>query len=373
MNLQAENTSSEAAANTPERTVSYSISPGFVPLLEKLDAALAISSYQSGMLYLLGRNPHGGLMVDERFFQRAMGICSDNGSLVLATAFQIQRFQNILQAGEFINHAYDACYVPRISYTTGELDVHDVGLLENGDIVFVNTRYNCVATLSRRRSFSVFWKPDFITRIVNEDRCHLNGMAMEGGQVRYVTAVSRSDTIDGWRDRRTDGGVVIDVATGEIVCDGLSMPHSPRIAGGKLWVLNSGTGELGWVDREARRFEAVAFCPGFLRGLAISGRYALVGLSKPRYERFEGLALDERLARADSEPWCGVQAIDLETGACVEWFRIDGAVSEIYDVALMPGVGCPMSLGFASADIRTLIAYDDPSAASAATPLISPN
>jgi uncharacterized protein (TIGR03032 family) len=101
----------------------------------------------------------------------------------------------------------------------------------------------------------------------------------------------------------------------------------------------------------------VAFCPGFLRGLAIKGRYALVGLSKPRYDRFEGLVLDERLARADSEPWCGVQAIDLETGVCVEWFRIDGAVSEIYDVALMPHVACPMSLGFASADIRTFITY----------------
>jgi uncharacterized protein (TIGR03032 family) len=376
MNVCAENVLSEtsaeaqpAAANPPEPPVSYSISPRFVPLLEKLGAALAISSYQEGTLYLLGRNPKGGLMIDQRFFQRAMGICADNDSLVLATSFQIQRFENVLEPGQFINDLYDACYVPRISYATGELDAHDVGLLDNGEIVFVNTRYNCLAALSRRRSFSVYWKPGFITRIVNEDRCHLNGMALEGGRVRYVTAVSCSDTIDGWRDRRADGGVVIDVATGEVVCEGLSMPHSPRLAGGKLWVLNSGSGELGWVDREARRFVPVAFYPGFLRGLAIKGRYALVGLSKPRYERFEGLALDERLARADSEAWCGVQAIDLETGSCAEWFRIDGAVSEIYDVALMPGAACPMSLGFASADLRTLITYDDPSAAVAATTL----
>ena len=182
---------------------------------------------------------------------------------------------------------------------------------------------------------------------------------MEKGRPRYVTAVSRSDTIDGWRDRRANGGIVIDVETGEIVCSGLSMPHSPRVAEGKLWVLNSGTGELGEVDRaNAATSEPHVFCPGFVRGLAIHGRHAFVGLSKPRYRRFEGLALDDRLKAADSEPWCGVQVIDLDSGTCVDWFRIDGAVAEIYDVTVLPGVACPMSLGFASNEIRTLITYE---------------
>jgi hypothetical protein len=36
---------------------------------------LAISSYQSGKFYLLGQNVDGGLLVDERFFRKAMGIC----------------------------------------------------------------------------------------------------------------------------------------------------------------------------------------------------------------------------------------------------------------------------------------------------------
>jgi uncharacterized protein (TIGR03032 family) len=321
------------------------------------------------MLYLLGRNPCGGLMVDERLFQKAMGICASEGSLVLATAIQIRRFENVLNPGEFINHIFDACYVPRTAHTTGELDIHDVGILEDGGVVFVNTRYNCLATLSPRHSFSAYWKPSFISRIVGEDRCHLNGLAMRGGKPCYVTAVSRSDTIDGWRDRRRDGGVIVDVSGGGIVCEGLSMPHSPRIENGRLWVLNSGTGELGWVDCRAGRFHAVAFCPGFLRGLTIRGRYALVGLSKPRSGRFEGLALDDRLALTDSEAWCGVQVIDLESGTCVEWFRIDGAVSEIYDVALLPGVACPMSLGFASADLHSFITYEDLVSSKAALPM----
>ena len=84
------------------------------------------------------------------------------------------------------------------------------------------------------------------------------------------------------------------------------------------------------------------FCPGFLRGLAFQGNYAFVGLSKPRYKRFEGLALDQRLKEADSEPWCGIQIIDLSTGACVDWLRIDGNLAELYDLEVLPGVGAPM-------------------------------
>ncbi len=253
--------------------------------------------------------------------------------------------------------------MPRQIHVTGELDVHDVGLLKDDRIVFVNTLYNCLATPSARHSFTPLWKPPFISKIIKEDRCHLNGLAMEDGVPRYVTAVSKSDTIDGWRDRRFDGGIVIDVASGEIVIGNLSMPHSPRIYNGKLYVLNSGTGELGWIEPAEKatdaQFHVVAFCPGFVRGLGFFGKYALVGLSKPRYERFEGLALDKKLAEADSEPCCGVQVIDVETGACVHWFRIDGVIGELYDVAVVPDVFRGMSLGFASNEVLSLITHDE--------------
>ena len=350
-----------------ETKTTYSMSGGFPRLLARLNLSIGFTSYQSGKLYLLGRNPHkGGLMVDERLFPKAMGLAAEGGTLVLATLFQIQRFENVLEKGQAINHTQDACYVPRVNYTTGVLDAHEVGLMEDGRIVFVNTAYNCLAVPSERHSFTALWMPPFISALVQEDRCHLNGLAMEQGRPRYVTAVSRSDTIDGWRDRRANGGIVVDVETGEIVCSGLSMPHSPRVAEGILWVLNSGTGELGEVDRATGAFRPHVFCPGFVRGLAIHGRHAFVGLSKPRYRRFEGLALDDRLKAANSEPWCGVQVIDLDSGTCVDWFRIDGAVAEIFDVTVLPGVACPMSLGFASSEIRTLITYEGLKAKAAA-------
>src|SRR5882757_7052552 len=358
-----ETEAAEPASMQAEERVTYSMSPGLPGFLGAQRIALAVSSYQSGKFYLLGQNVDGGLLVDERFFRKAMGICvPDQDTILLATLFQIVRFKNVLNQGEQINNVFDACYVPRETFVTGELDAHDVGVLKDGRVVFVNTLYNCLATTSERHSFAPLWKPPFISKIVKEDRCHLNGLAMAEGVPRYVTAVSRSDTIDGWRDRRSDGGVVVDVQSGEIVIGGLSMPHSPRIHGGRLWVLNSGTGELGWIEPgaggSAAKFHVLAFCPGFLRGLAFHGDYAFVGLSKPRYERFEGLALDQKLTDADSEPWCGVQVIDLKSGACVHWFRLDGAVAELYDLAVVPGAMRPMSLGFGSNETLGLITHD---------------
>ncbi len=342
--------------------VTYSMSGGLVGLLASLKISVAFSSYQSGKFYLLGRNPDGGLMVNEQFFSKAMGIHVSGGTIHLATLSEIVRLENVLEPNQRINDTFDACFVPRAAHVTGALDAHDLGIDRDGRILFVNTRFNCLSTISERHSFRPVWTPPFVSRIVDEDRCHLNGMAMRDGRPAFVTAVSRSDTIDGWRDRRADGGVVVEMETGRIVCQGLSMPHSPRWYRGRLWLLNSGTGELGSIvpadGDSGGRFEPLTFCPGFLRGLSFHGRYAFVGLSKPRYQRFEGLALDERLRVADSEPWCGVQVIDLDTGACVEWFRIDGAVAELYDIDVLPGFTCPMSLGFGSEELMNLVTVD---------------
>ena len=106
-------------------------------------------------------------------------------------------------------------------------------------------------------------------------------------------------------------------------------------------------------------FVPVAFCPGFLRGLAFHEQFAFVGLSRPRYKRFEGLPLDERLKQADSEPWCGVQVIDTTNGACVDWFRIDGDVGELYDVEIVNGFTCAMTVSPNSVDSTTLITFEE--------------
>lgn len=357
--------------------VEYSLSGGLVALLARLELSVAFTSYQSNLLYMLGCLPNGGAHLHQSAMVKPMGLAGDGkGGLVLAAGFQIIELANVLEPHERINQTFDACYLPRTIHVTGELDAHDVGVDGDGRIVFVNTRFNCLATVSARHSFEMLWKPSFISALVSEDRCHLNGLAMVDGQPAYVTAVSRSDTIDGWRDRRSDGGIVIDVQTGRIVCAGLSMPHSPRLHRGKLWVLNAGTGELGVVvlpeDGQSTlgRFVPRIFCPGFLRGLAFHGNLAFVGLSKPRYKRFEGLALDERLKAADSEPWCGIQIIDLDKCSCVEWLRIDGEVGELFDVATLPGFGCPMTVSPFSPEAASLITHrPEPLAAPQPSPI----
>ena len=117
-------------------------------------------------------------------------------------------------------------------------------------------------------------------------------------QARYVSMVSASNVADGWRDRRGSGGLAMDIATNAIVCEGLSMPHSPRLHGGRLWLLNSGAGELGTVDPPRQAFEPRAFCPGFSRGLAFAGDHAIVGLSLARESRtFRDLPLDAALVK----------------------------------------------------------------------------
>jgi uncharacterized protein (TIGR03032 family) len=194
-----------------------------------------------------------------------------------------------------------------------------------------------------------------------EDRCHLNGLAMDDGRCRYVTAVSTTDVVDGWRDRRRDGGVVMEIPSSQRIVEGLSMPHSPRLHKGELWVLNSGVGYLGRVDRARGRFEPMTFCPGYLRGLAFVGDYAVVGLSRPRHDKtFGGLALDEDLARRGVEARCGLQVIDLRTGDVAHWVRLEGMVSELYDVVILPGVERPMAFGFKTDEIQRTIAIGDP-------------
>ena len=246
---------------------------------------------------------------------------------------------------------------------TGEIDIHDIGMGDVGEgaagPIFVNAAFNCLATISDHFSFRALWRPPFISALVGEDRCHLNGLAMDEDRPAFVTAVSRSDVADGWRERRRDGGVIVDMASGEIVASGLSMPHSPRLHDGRLWLLNSGTGEFGWVDQASGRFEPVAFCPGYARGLAFVGPYAVIGLSRPRSDAtFDGLELQDRLEAKDALPRCGLIVVDLETGRVVEWLRFEGIIEELYDVALLAGVAQAEAVGFVGEDIRRLVTVE---------------
>jgi uncharacterized protein (TIGR03032 family) len=123
-------------------------------------------------------------------------------------------------------------------------------------------------------------------------------------------------------------------------------------------VLNAGTGHLGWVDLEKKRFVPLAFVPGFARGLSIIGNVAAVGLSKPRNQRFEGLPLDAELKKRDAEPWCGVQILSLANGDVANWIRFEGDITEVFDISFLPNVRNPMMIGLRTPEIRDLITFE---------------
>ncbi len=244
---------------------------------------------------------------------------------------------------------HDACYLPRGSLTTGNIQIHEIAWGETGgqkleagneeelELWFVNTRFSCLCTSTRdvRYSFVPRWRPPFISAVAPEDRCHLNGLGMEGGQPRLVTALGTSDDPGGWRPHKRNGGVLIDVPSSEIITRGLSMPHSPRSHDRRLWVLNSGTGGFGVVDPHTGKYEGITELPGFTRGLDFCGRYALIGLSQVRESAiFSGIQIAERPL---DERSCGVWVVDIVTGETVAFVKFEDGVQEIFAVQVLEG------------------------------------
>jgi uncharacterized protein (TIGR03032 family) len=345
-----------AAPTAPETRIE--LSRGFAGWLRQMGCSLAFTSYQTGKLFLVGLLRDGRVSLHQQTYPRAMGLAVRTNRLYLASLFQVWRLENTLAPHERANGDFDALYVPRNAQTIGDVDIHELGIDAAGRVIFVNTRFSCLATFSPRFGFKPLWKPPFISKLAAEDRCHLNGFAMDEGAPRYVTAVSRSDSLTGWRERRHEGGVLIDVRNDRIVTEKLSMPHSPRVHHGQLWALDSGRGQLIRIDPDTGVTEDIAFCPGFLRGLAFIGHHALVTVSLPRGGAFDGLALDGELERRDAEPWCGVLVIDTRAGSIVEFIRLVGEIRELFDVAAIPGTACPMAIGTDSPEMRTMLSFD---------------
>lgn len=333
-------------------------SRGFVDWLVSQKVSLAFSTYQTGKLFLIGHNDHGRFSVFERTFERAMGLAGNDQTIYMASLYQLWRIDNVLEPGESVED-FDRFFVPQVGHTTGDLNVHDVALDAEGQALFISARFSCLATTSQRYHFKPLWLPKFITKLAAEDRCHLNGLAVVDGKAKYVTACSQTDIVDGWREHRRDGGVVIDIESDEIITANLSMPHSPRWYRGKLWLLNSGTGWFGYIDKATGQFEQVTFCPGFARGLAFVGDHAVVGLSQARHDpTFEGLELQDSLQKANVAARCGLLIINLNSGDVVEWLRMEDPVRELYDVLILPGVKRPRLVGFKTDEIRTRVWAD---------------
>jgi uncharacterized protein (TIGR03032 family) len=303
-----------------------------------------VSTYQAGKLVMV--RPAGDcLNTHFRSFNKPMGLAVSGGRLAIGTALEIWEYHNAPAVARRLPPAgvHDACFLPRSSVCTGDIQIHEMAWAGD-ELWFVNTRFSCLCTRSSQHSFQPRWRPPFVTALAPEDRCHLNGLGLAADDhgrptPRFVTALGTGDTRGGWRANKRNGGVVLEVPSGETITAGLSMPHSPRWHDGRLWVLESGSGGIGHVDLATGRYEGFAQLPGFTRGLDCYGPLAFVGLPQVRESAvFSGIAIAEQPL---AERCCGVWVLEAASGRTVAFLKFEDAVQEIFSVQVLPGVRSP--------------------------------
>ncbi|WP_204104378.1 MULTISPECIES: TIGR03032 family protein [Spirulina sp. CCY15215] len=310
----------------------------FPDILQQLSISLAISTYQAGKLILV-RADGNTLNTHFRIFKKPMGLAGDREKLAIGSEVQIWELRNAPAVAQKLDPPgkHDACYLPRRTHITGDIDIHEMAYIKN-ELWFINTRFSCLCTLDGVSSFTPRWRPPFVSAYALEDRCHLNGLAVVGDRAKYVTALGETDTLEGWRQNKASGGILMDVESNEIICRGLSMPHSPRWYDNRLWVLESGKGNLSTVDPTTGKVTAIATLPGFTRGIDFIGRWAFIGLSQVRETAvFSGIPITESL----KERICGVWMVNIDTGEIVAFLRFEDAVQEIFAVQILPGILFP--------------------------------
>lgn len=313
--------------------------PNVPELLNQLQCTLVISTYQAGKVIFISAKNDEHLIQLPRTFNKPMGIALQGDKMAIASKDEVILLTDSPGLAKYYPNnpnTYDALYMPRATYYTGQIDIHDLEWTQNG-LMGVNTSFSCLIQVDTDYSFKPVWKPPFIDELVSEDRCHLNGMAIIDGRPKYVTAFGTGNSFQNWREEITKNGILMDTENNEIILDKLPMPHSPRWINNNLYLLLSATGELIKTDLEKGKYETVSKLNGFVRGLAVIGDYAFIGLSRLRKNSSTFAKLDI----ADKAINAGIAIVHLPTGAFTGEIKYLNSVDEIYDVQVIPGKSRP--------------------------------
>lgn len=340
------------------RNIHYQYSENLPSLLASLHGSLLLSTHTTGNVVVVSA-PQEQLTVSFHTFERPMGMAVRPGWLVVGTRTQIWSLRNFPDLASRIKPAgrHDACYLTRFSHFTGNIQCHELSWVASGlgrsardthaggggpELWIVNTLFSCLCAAHGSYSFAPRWQPPFVSVLAPEDRCHLNGLAVQDGKPRYVTALAETDSAQGWRARQVGGGCVVDVVSNQIVIRGLTMPHSPRLAGDRLLFLHSGLGQLVRADPRNGRLETIVELPGYTRGLAIHGSLAFVGLSKLRAT---SAMVGVPIAAAPERLRCGFAVVNLQSGQVIAYLDFAAGVDEIFDIQILPGSSAPFLSG----------------------------
>ncbi|MGA1932839.1 TIGR03032 family protein [Arcobacter sp. YIC-464] len=347
---------------------SSTYSDNFPKILKALNISLAVTSYQSERLILVRSDEEGNLDTNLKAFPRPMGVYVDEDRITLGTLTSVVEFRRsdeVLESikkgsldntGNFTKKVLekdkeemqrlkderekelseikkaDSLYLHRASLTTGMINIHDIAWGDEG-LWVVNSTFSCLSTLSPDSSFVARWKPPFISELVPEDRCHLNGMAMLDGKPKYVTTFNKEDTRDSWNETKIYDGTLIDVDTNEILIDGMIMPHSPKVYNGEVYVCDSGYGTVFKYNPITKERTQIVKLQGFTRGLYFYGGIMFVGTSQVRVSDMKN---PMPISKEYNETYAGVWMINLEDNSVIGYIKFDGDVDQIYDVAIIP-------------------------------------
>ncbi|MEX0966978.1 MAG: TIGR03032 family protein [Bacteroidia bacterium] len=321
-----------------KKKIRLSYSENVPELLHKLNCSIAISTYQAGKLIFLTAITPNKITQIPKSYKKPMGIAIDGNRLAIATLNYVEVLKNVPELARSFPMRpglYDSMFLPRASYYSGLLDLHDLHWTNQG-LIAVNTMFSCISRIDQEYSFTPLWQPPFISELRPEDRCHLNGLAVKDGEPMYVSALGTNDYKDSWRENIATDGVVMHIPTSKIILDGLPMPHSPRVYGDDLYVLLSATGQL-LIHNLITGKEKIMDLPGFVRGMCEYNEYIFIGLSQIRKgsKSFNKLPVKEKAEKA------GVIIIFKPTSSIIGHLTYDEGVEEIYDVQVIPGVRVP--------------------------------
>ena len=324
--------------------VSFEYSLNLPALLERLELSVLISTYQAGRVVNIGSH-QGELKIRCSRFEQAMGLTRTPTGVAVGSRDAIWALPanraiapRIQPEGE-----HDIAFLARTCHHSGPVMGHDLAWC--GDRLWlVNTLFNGLVTIEGDWSFVPQWHPSFVSGWAAGDRCHLNGLAIaeDGSGPAWVTALGETDTQHGWRENKADGGCLLHVPSGEVVLRGLSMPHSPRLYNGKVFLLDSGRGALSRLDPGNGKLQTLVTLPGFTRGLDLYGDLAFIGLSRVRETKvFGGLPLQQQSETLR----CGLVIVDIQTQQRVGHLWFETGVEEIFSICVLPGYRNPVLVG----------------------------
>ncbi len=328
---------------------------GIIPqILKENNICVLLSTYQAGKVIILS-SKNNELFQTPISFKKPMGIAIQGSKLAVACMDEIIFFSKNENIASFVNkenNSYDSVYIERASYNTSTLDIHD---LDFGDGVIwgVNTLFSCLSIFDINYSHRPKWKPPFITKLVPEDKCHLNGMALKDDIPKYVTALSDDDQYQGWRKNKLNTGILMEVPSGDVILSNLAMPHSPRFYNQELYLLESGTGNLIKVNVEEKSSEVIFNFNCFIRGLTFSNNLAFIGKSKIR----ENSTDFNKLEVKDNSLNAGLIIFCMNTLKVIGEINYTAAIQELYDVQIIENTANAVIITKEIEEYRNIITF----------------